>query len=371
MSGYIYIDRQNQLDLAVNSVKDSPCIGVDTESSGFYTYEPELCLIQISASGHNYIIDTLVNLDLTALGEVFGNPSIIKIFHSAASDIAEMRRLYDWKFSNVHDTFIACRMLGLEGCSLATLVEEHCQVKLQKGEQKSNWKKRPLTPSQLEYAHYDTVYLEKVMKSLEYMLEKRNLLELYEDEVNWSINIESPEPRVINPDGWMHIQGALNLGPAQRGYLRALYLFREEKAKRMNITPFRLISNFEMVSMAKQCVTDPERLRIHPRLLKNDAETLIQLLRKADPVTNEDLPAFEKPDPVIEERMRRLKKWRNDFSREKGMDTSVIISNKALRVIAGEYPADHESLRALKVMSDLKVRLYGEDILRALKNEMP
>jgi ribonuclease D len=67
--------------------------------------------------------------------------------------------------------------------------------------------------------------------------------------------------------------------------------------------------------------------------------------------------------------MRRLKKWRAETGAKQGIDTSVIISNKALKVISKEYPADAESLCRLGVISELKCRIYGQQILEALNNK--
>ena len=169
--GYQFIDKQQDLDLAVSVMGRSQYVSVDTESSSFYTYESELCLIQISASGKNYLIDPLANLTVDGLAEIFANPSIVKVMHTAASDISELRRLRKFKFENLFDIMVGCRMLGFVSCSLVSLVKHYTGRDLEKTEQKSNWKKRPLTASQMEYAHRDTIYLEEIMKAMKVELE--------------------------------------------------------------------------------------------------------------------------------------------------------------------------------------------------------
>ncbi|MCE9501947.1 MAG: ribonuclease D, partial [Leptospira sp.] len=100
-SDYILIDTKQSLDLALINLKSSPVLSIDTESSGYYTYYSRICLIQITAHGKNYLIDTLTNHDLQGIGEIFNNKSILKIFHSATDDIKALKRDFKFEFSAI------------------------------------------------------------------------------------------------------------------------------------------------------------------------------------------------------------------------------------------------------------------------------
>jgi len=81
---FIFIDRQHQLDLAVSELQKQTVVAIYTESSSFYTYDSELCLIQISSNGHHYLLDALAKLNLSGLGDVFADAATVKVMHTAA-----------------------------------------------------------------------------------------------------------------------------------------------------------------------------------------------------------------------------------------------------------------------------------------------
>ncbi len=144
MLDFVYIQDQKSFDQAVADLRTKPQIALDTESSGYFTYYPEICLIQISALGRHYIIDTLQAIKLDALGAICKDPSIVKIFHAAAADIRELKHSYNWEFQNIFDTFLACRLLGHASCSLVSLVEEYEGIVLQKKNRNLIGSKGPL-----------------------------------------------------------------------------------------------------------------------------------------------------------------------------------------------------------------------------------
>ena len=86
-------------------------IGVDTESNSLYAYYHQVCLIQISLPGRDYVVDPLT-VDVKPLGTLFANPACEKIFHAAENDILGLKRDYEFTFTNVFDTMLAARIMG-------------------------------------------------------------------------------------------------------------------------------------------------------------------------------------------------------------------------------------------------------------------
>lgn len=345
-------------------------IAVDTESSSFYTYESELCLVQITA-GSNLLIDPIA-VRLDALAPVFADPLVVKVMHTASSDITELRRAYPFDFMNLFDVMVGGRMLGYESCSLVSLVRHYTGVNLEKTEQKSNWKKRPLTASQMEYASRDTMYLEKIYARMKGELEALGFLEEFEQEMQRICKESYPQARVFDPDHWKTLPGALQLSPLARGILRLLLEIREERARKDNIAPFRLASNDILVRMAGRMPDTLAELKeagLHPDFVRKDGERII-----AAPAAAREIPASEarkerRPpqDPVL----GALKAWRKDLAEFRGFETSMILSNRQLELIAENKPASLDDLRALDAMTDWKIHYYGPAILSVLKGERP
>lgn len=379
MSPYLHITRQQQLDLALIQLGGTKRMAVDTESSGYYTYFPELCLIQISSGEYHYIIDVLCDLNLDGLAAIFANEKIEKIFHGAGSDIGEMRRQYNWDFSNVFDTLLACRMLGHRSCSLAYLVQEYLKIELKKKEQKSNWKKRPLTRSQLNYAHLDTAYLEEIRERMIAEIKDPALLEELKNECREEVLRSSGRPRAPDGDQWMRVPRAASLSPDKRGYLKELYEIREERARKDNIAPFRLISNEGLRHIASRMPVDLNMLRgmneINQSFIKKDGLRIVEAYRTATPIQDDDLPKREEQDPTMRSLLRELKKWRRKTAEYRGMDDSLILNNRILEKLAEEMPDSLAALERLKVLSPWKFKMYGEQLLQVLactyKGEVP
>lgn len=374
MADYSYIDRQHKLDLALNQLESSPFLAVDTESSSFYTYYSELCLIQVSGSTGHFIIDPLAEIDLTNLQKFFEGPAVI-IFHSALSDMTELYRDFGWRFVNIFDTMHACRLLGHESCSLAAIVEHYCQVKLEKKEQKSNWKKRPLTKSQLNYAHLDTLYLETLMNAMKADLEAFGLLEEFNQEMKRLESEPLETERALNPDGWLRIPGALQASPDIRARIAGLYKLRDERARKENLAAFRIISNAEIarLSMAKaSSVAEIEQAAsFNPVLVKKDAERILSILNDSGEIHDDMLPDQKKNDPQTESIFRNLKKWRWKLAEYRGMEASTILSNKMLLEIADKRPDSLDLLAELDLMSEYKLEKYGPSLLQIVNGRMP
>ena len=376
MPDYQFIDRQHQLDLAATSLKDADCIAIDTESSGYYTYFSELCLIQVSSGGRHYIIDTLAGLDLAPLGPLCADAGITKIFHAAAADVGELRRHLGFEFQNVFDTMLACRMLGHESCSLLSLVKLYKGVELEKKEQKSNWKKRPLTRSQLDYAHLDTVYLEDLMQTMQKELGDLGLAEELREEVDRVVSLAGvdQEERVYDQDAWIRVRGSLDLPPEERGLLKELHAIRDRRARKENIAAFRLISNAGLLRLLRNrpaSVEDLSRLRVaNPVFVKKEGRRLLDALAAGAPaIGDNDLPRPPEQDPAIRPILKRLKKWRGRVAEHRGMDPSLIISNKALYQLARECPASVDELASMELMTGWMLKNYGAYIIQVVQGK--
>lgn len=369
---YIYIDNQKQLDAAVKDLAGRHIIGVDTESSSFYTYESELCLVQITGGDKNYLIDPLGSLSLDALAPLFADPLIVKVMHTASSDITELRRAHPFAIMNLFDVMVGGRMLGFESCSLVSLVRHYTGESLEKTEQKSNWKKRPLSASQMQYASRDTIYLEEIYTKMKPEVEKMGFLEEFEQEM-MRIGKESyPAVRVYDPDHWKSVPGSLQLSPRGRGFLKAILEMREERARKENIAPFRLAGNETLLRMAIRMPDTLAELReagLHPEFVRKDGERILTLRHTTTDIQNADARKEKRPpqDPLL----GALKGWRKELAEYRGFETSMILSNRQLELIAENKPQSAADLRALDVMTDWKLEHYGPMVLAVLAGQKP
>ena len=372
MPSFQYITRQHQLDLALAQLQAAPRLGVDTESSGYYTYESELCLIQLSAGGAHFVIDVLAGLDLDPLGQLLGKSENQKVLHSAVADLTVLRASLGWRIYNTFDTFLAARLLGHTACSLGALVAHYEGVELAKKHQKSDWKKRPLSESQLEYAHLDTVYLESLATRMEAGLAASGLTEEFQAELRYAEEkIEAPTPREYDQEyAWLKTPGALDLQPVERGMLKDIHRIREERARKENIAPFRIMTNDSMLRLIRRRPGSRKELAEgrfgHQAFINKDSARLLEALSNPRPITNNELPARPRRDRQEEAILRRLKRWRMMVAEARGLDSSLIISNRAIEELARRRPQSVAGIEALDLMNSWKLEHYGPKLLKAL-----
>ena len=371
MPDYEYIDTQDALDRAVGTIQKSSYLALDTESSSFYTYFNELCLLQFSCENLHGIIDPLAGLNLSSLGAVMENPDIEKIFHAAASDIVELKRDLGWKFVNVFDTFLACKYLGLESCSLSALAHFYCGVTLEKGEQKSNWKQRPLTQSQLDYAHLDTLYLSAIRDHMHPELKRQGLEEEYYQEIEFQVASLSSDTKEKDPDAYAKVNGVQKLSAPERGRFKAIHEIREQEAAAQNIAPFRLMNNHEMIRMARNVpekAADLKRFKAHPRFFSRQGQDLIEALSAAEPIEKNRMPSPTAFEPGTEELFKTMKSWRSRVAEKRNLESGMILNNRVLKEIARQKPASLDQLKSLQLMTDWKTENYGPDLLKMIQS---
>ena len=158
-------------------LKKAPRLALDIESNGFYAYREKVCLIQLSSPESDFILDPIAVKDISALGPLFANPAIEKLFHAGEYDILCLKRDYGFTFRNVFDTMVAARLLGFKELGLAAAIERHFGVKLSKKLQRADWGRRPLTPEHIRYAQLDTHYLIRLADILKPLLAQKGRLE--------------------------------------------------------------------------------------------------------------------------------------------------------------------------------------------------
>jgi ribonuclease D len=259
MEPVVVIEKPSELHALVQKLSESSYLAVDTESNSFHAYFEQICLIQISTSQTDYIIDPLALKDINLLKEVFANPGIEKIFHAASNDISGFRRDFSFHFQNLFDTAVAAKLLGYKKLGLATLLNEHFGVQLDKKWQRYDWAKRPLTREQIEYARLDTHYLIPLRHSLAESLHKKQVWEKAQELFPKACEQEVQE-KVFQPEGYLNIRGAHHLDTMGKSILQSLYLYRDHEARRRNKAPFRILSNAVLLKLARYRPTQRQEL---------------------------------------------------------------------------------------------------------------
>ena len=271
---WIWIDQQDMLDAACDTLSAFDTIAIDTEYNSLHYFREKLCLIQVHCSRQTYLIDPFAFPSLKPLEEIFANPKILKVFHAGDNDIRIIKRNYNCTFRHIFDTQRAASLLGHHFLSLETLVQEYLPVtfKKKKKTQRSRWEIRPLTEEQLHYASFDTLYLIPLYQALKGELLQK---ECYDEaqKIFSAMTAVTWREKTFNSFGYRRLAGYTDLEEHQKRRLKRLYRWRHDKARTTDRAAFMIAKDELLLDIARldpamllSC--DQARFRILPQYLQ-------------------------------------------------------------------------------------------------------
>ncbi|HEV2764803.1 MAG TPA: hypothetical protein VGV38_17615 [Pyrinomonadaceae bacterium] len=138
----------------------APALALDIETVNWWDREAErVSLVQLAFREEGrlrvVVLDALGGFDPERLRAPLEEGAATKAMHNAAYDAARLARHFRLRPSPIHDTMLAARRGGETRCSLQAQAERHLGLQLDKGEQRGDWSRRPLTREQLKYAALD------------------------------------------------------------------------------------------------------------------------------------------------------------------------------------------------------------------------
>ena len=191
---FTFIDSIEDLAFLNKELLQKSYLGVDTEFRRTTKDNMRLALLQINDGDEIYLIDTVLIDEPKLHASFLFSESVIKIFHSCKEDI---EAIYAWTgqiMVNLFDTQLADAFLdGHYSIGYQGLVEEKLGITVDKGETRSNWIRRPLRDSQLNYAASDVEFLIELYIGQKESLVKENKLAWLEEELNFLSS------RIFNP----------------------------------------------------------------------------------------------------------------------------------------------------------------------------
>jgi len=342
-----------QLHELLPEIESVDRMAVDTEADSLHCYREKLCLLQISLTARDYIVDPLANVDLAPLSAALERKEIV--LHGADFDLRLLRRGLNFAARRIFDTVIAARLLGIRDFSLAALVKRHFDVDLGKGSQKANWARRPLSDRMLEYAMNDTHYLLPLADRLESQLREHNRLDWLRQSCQRAIEQAAVE-RVRDEDELWRIRGSASLSGRAAAVLRALWQWREKEAEAADRPPFHILQNDELlnaaVSFAAESVPDYRYFSSRRRqTFRHAAQSALQLPEAEWPVSRRRFGT--RPSTETVRRTEQLRQRRDRAARELDLESAFIASRSTLEAIAADQT------RAAKLLVPWQRELLG------------
>jgi ribonuclease D len=362
----------------LDSLASEPKLALDLESDPYHRYYEKVCLLQISTPSADYFFDPLAVGMPDALHRLLSDSGRLIVLHGADYDVRALKKGFQLELGRLFDTSIAAQILGLEEIGLKALLEKELGILIDKGEQRSDWAKRPLSESQLDYARQDSRYLLPLAERLVEKLEAAGRLKWVEEECAL-LRRRSPIEKVFDPEDWKNVKGAKQLGPIGKKILKTAFLWREAKAQVEDVPPFRIMRNDVLLRLAQWIQRDRrqvrrlDHLRFMPQRpdLAQLGEALAAELASDDP-PEESIPLAPRRDeaPLDKDgrsRLDRLRARRAEWSASLKIDAGFLISGSVLRRIASRNPKNANELAEIEGMTDWRIDALGGLILRALQ----
>lgn len=292
-SCFTYVDNAEGLGRVVEALGGTARVGLDTEADSLHHYFEKVCLIQLSFSGANYIVDPLAGLSLGAFWEELSKKELI--LQGADYDLRMLKKSFEFRpKAPVFDTMLAAQVLGCEKIGLGALVEKCCGVALTHAGQKSDWSRRPLSPGQLMYASDDTKYLETIADAQAAELRELGRTDWHRECCDRVVESTRLSGKSDEKEAW-RIKGSSKLAPKTLAFLRELWKWRDDTARQRDRPPFMILRNEDLIEFAGWRAENPQApLHPGPAFLKRITGENLARLESAIR-TAEDLPSAEWP----------------------------------------------------------------------------
>ncbi len=289
---YELVKTDAQLRRYCQELADATSIAFDTEFVSENTYRPELCLIQIAANDKLVVIDPLDIEDIGIFWETLVAPNHETIVHAGREELCFCLDSQGRGPANLFDVQLAAGLVGYEyPAGYGNLTERVIGKKPHKAETRTDWRRRPLSKRQIQYALDDVRYLKEIRDTLGQRLEELGRTEWLTSEMQrWQDAVVESRS-----DGrWRRVSGSSGLSPRSLAIVRELWLWRDAEACRLNRPPRRVLRDDLIVELARRRDADVKQIKAIRGLDRGGLQSMMPALssriQKALDLPDEECP---------------------------------------------------------------------------------
>jgi ribonuclease D len=174
-ASYRYLIDPQHVREALSSFAGQPIIGLDTETF-FHNKKNHFSLLQLASPGGEVVVIDALAAGVEEARALIEDPAVFMAAHNARFDEGVLRQA-GFAVAGMVDTLRLARcILPLRSFSLASVAEHLLGLTLDKSLQQSDWRRRPLSREQLDYAALDAEVALRVYQELTLRLESEGRL---------------------------------------------------------------------------------------------------------------------------------------------------------------------------------------------------
>jgi len=254
---YRWIGDAAAFEALLDELASCAVYGLDTEFHRERTYFPHLALLQLAWEGGIALVDPLA-IDISPFAGVLDGPGLA-VLHAAEQDLEVLERACGTVPSRLFDTQVAAGFLGQVSPSLVKLVERTLGVRLLKGDQLTDWTRRPLSAGQLAYAAGDVAHLLALRKSLSARLEEMGRMAWAAEE--FAIVLSRDRSPTEPAEAWWRLPRSRQLRGSARGVAQSVAAWREKRARQLDLPVRFILPDLALLSIAQHPARTREDLR--------------------------------------------------------------------------------------------------------------
>ena len=300
---HLTIVTDEQLRQYCQQLAASPSIAFDTEFISESSYHPLLCLVQVATGDGLALIDATTIEDMTPFWHAIAAEGHETIVHAGRGEIEFCYRAVGRLPANLFDVQLAAGIVGIEfPAGFGTLIQKLLQITPNKAETRTDWRQRPLSERQIEYALDDVRYLAQMRDALHARLtELGRLAWLEQDTADWQEGIEHH----LTSERWRRVSGNSGLSRRSLAIVRELWRWREAEAERRNRPVKRVLRDDLIIELAKRRTAELNRIKALRGMDRGDLKRFLPQIAQSIE-RGLDLPRDELPAVVRREHMPQL-----------------------------------------------------------------
>ncbi len=270
---YRHVTTDRDLDTLVDELAAHPFLAFDTEFVSENTYRSDLCLVQIAAPGILAVIDTLEVPNLVPFWQLLAEEGRTTVVHAGREEFGFILHAIGTRPSSLFDIQVASGLVDHDfPAGYAAICRRMLGVNTAKGETRTDWRQRPLSDAQLEYALDDVRHLERLWKLLESKLAKLGRSEwMVEEMASWQDDVTESFER----KRWRRVSGLNGLSRRELAVARELWHWRDQLAEQRNMPPKRVLRDDLLVELAKRKSPEERQIKAIRGMQRSDFKHII------------------------------------------------------------------------------------------------
>ncbi|NBW96038.1 MAG: ribonuclease D [Planctomycetia bacterium] len=301
---YDHVTTESQLADLVTRLAAHPHVAFDTEFVSEHTYRSQLCLVQVAAPGVLAVIDTLKVRELDPFWRLLTEPGRTTVVHAGREEMGFILHAIRARPARLFDVQVAAGLVDHDyPAGYASIVRRFLNVQTNKGETRTDWRQRPLSPAQLDYALDDVRHLEHLWRKLDAKLDASGRTAwMHEEMATWQDDVEESFTR----KRWRRISGLNGMPRRELAIARELWHWRDGVAEARDMPPKRVLRDDLLVELCKRRSADPKQIGAIRGMQRSDLRHIMNgisaAIERGLALPEEELPGGERhaaPPPQL------------------------------------------------------------------------